>query len=61
MGALANGTITEWLFDDTGDSLRKRMRAAAEIFLAGSAADASATRSLPLPDLAPQRPWRIEP
>ncbi len=61
MGALANGTITEWLFDDTGDSLRERMRAAAEIFLAGSAADASATLSRPLPDLAPQRPWRIEP
>src|SRR5215813_9943222 len=38
LGALANGTITEWLYDDHGDALRERMRAAAEIFLSGCAA-----------------------
>jgi AcrR family transcriptional regulator len=53
---LANGTITQWLFDDGSDSLRERMRAAAEIFLAGAARDAAATRAHPLPDLDPARP-----
>jgi AcrR family transcriptional regulator len=42
--SLANGTITEWLFQDSSRPLRERMRAAAEIFLAGAAADAAATR-----------------
>jgi AcrR family transcriptional regulator len=50
---LANGTITRWLFDDTRESLRERMGEAAEIFLAGAAPDAAATRRIPLPDLTP--------
>ena len=61
LGALANGTITEWLYDDDGDALGERMRAAAEIFLSGCATDASAARDAPLPDLSPPRPWRFEP
>lgn len=36
--SLANGTITEWLFDDADDSLQDRMRAAADIFLNGVSA-----------------------
>lgn len=61
MGALTNGTITEWLYDDGGDSLRERMRAAAEIFLSGCATDGAATRDLPLPELLPSLPWRLVP
>jgi TetR/AcrR family transcriptional regulator len=56
MGALSNGTITEWLYDDSGDSLRERMRAAAEILVSGCATDGAATRDLPLPELLPSRP-----
>jgi AcrR family transcriptional regulator len=56
---LANGTITQWLFEDTRDSLRERMRRAAEIFLAGAARDGAP--SGPLPDLVPARPWSFEP
>jgi hypothetical protein len=55
---LANGTITQWLFEDTGDSLRERMGAVAELFLGGVAVDAGATRSQALPDLYPERDWR---
>jgi AcrR family transcriptional regulator len=61
MGALSNGTITEWLYDDGGDSLRERMRAAAEILVSGCATDGAATRDLPLPDLLPSRPWGLSP
>lgn len=61
MGALSNGTITEWLYDDGGDSLRERMRAAAEILVSGCAMDGAATRDLPLPELLPSRPWRFVP
>jgi AcrR family transcriptional regulator len=34
MTSLANGTITNWLYSDTQESLVDRMRAAAEVFLA---------------------------
>lgn len=61
MGALSNGTITEWLYDDGGDSLRERMRAAAEILVSGCATDGAATRDLPLPDLLLSRPWGLSP
>jgi AcrR family transcriptional regulator len=57
-GVLANGTITQWLFEDTSESLRDRMRAAVEIFLGGVAGDANATRSQPLPNLYPPGNWR---
>jgi AcrR family transcriptional regulator len=50
---LANGTITDWLFNETEPSLRERMGAAAEIFLGSVALDAAATRAIPLPDLNP--------
>ncbi len=54
---LANGTITQWLFEESSDSLQERMRAAIEVFLGPVAEDAAATRSAPLPDLNPARPW----
>jgi TetR/AcrR family acrAB operon transcriptional repressor len=57
---LANGTITQWLFEEPSESLRERMRAAAEIFLAGVAPRAAATRDHPLPELIPARPWSFE-
>jgi AcrR family transcriptional regulator len=59
MAALANGTITAWLYDDADDSLRERMGAAAEILLAGCAVDPAATRDEPVPDLSLARPWRF--
>lgn len=59
--ALANGTITAWLFDDGADSLRDRMRATVEIFLAPVASDAAATRESPLPTLMPSDLWRWTP
>ena len=43
------------------DSLRDRMRAAIEIFLAGAATDAAGSRRHPLPDLTPARAWSFEP
>jgi AcrR family transcriptional regulator len=57
---LANGTITAWLFADTDESLRLRMREAVRIFLAPVAEADDPTR--PLPDLTPARlgsnsPW----
>jgi AcrR family transcriptional regulator len=60
LGALSNGTITEWLYDDSGESLRERMRTAARIFLSGCATDVAAALEVPLPDLTP-RPWRFDP
>jgi AcrR family transcriptional regulator len=60
-GVLANGTITQWLFEDGADSLRDRMRAAVEILLAGAATDAARGRRHPLPDLTPARAWSFEP
>jgi len=55
---LANGTITHWLFEDTSESLRDRMRAAAEILLGGVAKEPAATRSQSLPNLYPAGNWR---
>jgi AcrR family transcriptional regulator len=60
-GVLANGTITQWLFEASAEPLRDRMRAAIEIFLAGAATDAARSRRHPLPDLTPARPWSFEP
>jgi AcrR family transcriptional regulator len=60
-GVLANGTITQWLFEDGADSLRDRMRAAIEILLAGAVTDSAVSRRHPLPDLTPARAWRFEP
>ncbi len=51
--ALANGSITAWLYDETPDSLHERMRRAAEIFLCPVAPGAEASRDQPLPDVAP--------
>jgi AcrR family transcriptional regulator len=51
--ALANGTITAWLYDDRPDSLRERMQRAAEIFLGAVAPGAEATRGEALPDVVP--------
>jgi AcrR family transcriptional regulator len=58
---LANGTITQWLFETEAEPLRDRMRAAIEIFLAGAATDAARSRRQPLPDLTPTRAWSFEP
>jgi len=58
---LVNGTITQWLFEDTAEPLSDRMRAGLEIFLAGAATDAAKSRRHPLPDLTPARPWSFEP
>jgi AcrR family transcriptional regulator len=52
--ALANGTITHWLYTDPSKPLRERMQAAAEIFL-GPVARGDDEREGPLPDLIP--PW----
>jgi AcrR family transcriptional regulator len=60
-GNLSNGTITGWLYDAEGDSLRERMARAAEIFLGAVAAPRFAERprrlrALPeLPRLRPRR------
>jgi AcrR family transcriptional regulator len=51
--ALANGTITTWLYDQAPDALRERMRRAAEIFLGPVAPEAERTRAEALPDVAP--------
>ncbi len=52
--SLSNGTITHWLYEDASDSLRDRMRRAAEIFLGGVAIEDATARNLPLPNLAPE-------
>ncbi len=49
---LVNGTVMHWLYDDASESLRDRMRRAAEIFLGGIEVNATDGR-FPLPDLAP--------
>jgi TetR/AcrR family transcriptional regulator of autoinduction and epiphytic fitness len=53
--SLVNGTITHWLYDDSSDSLRERMRAAAEVLLGAVEAGGAASSSTPLPDLTPPR------
>jgi hypothetical protein len=58
---LVNGTITDWLFEADGGSLRERMRSAAEVFLGPVAESAAATRDVPLPELFPARPWSWNP
>ena len=58
--ALVNGTITEWLFEDSTESLHGRMRAAADIFLAGVVAGATADRE-PASASDPPRPGRSQP
>jgi len=55
--SLVNGTITHWLYDDAADSLRERMRRAAEVFL-GEVAAGSATTRRRRPTLAPRRARR---
>jgi AcrR family transcriptional regulator len=59
---LANGTITRWLFEDTSDSLRERLRGAIDALLAPVAAEPRGAASGPLPDLlrAATPPWRNE-
>ena len=47
--SLANGTITRWLYEPAGGSLRERMRSAAEIWL-GPVAEGGRAHE-PLPDL----------
>jgi AcrR family transcriptional regulator len=49
--SLANGTIINWLYEDTSGSLRERMRRAAEVFLGAVAVGVA--RDEPLPDLMP--------
>jgi len=56
--SLVNGTITHWLYGDAAEPLRKRMRRAAEVFLAPVAVGPSAHRPGPLPALVPARPRR---
>jgi AcrR family transcriptional regulator len=56
--SLVNGTITHWLYGDAAESLRERMRCAAEVFLGPVAAEPSAATSAVLPTLAPERPPR---
>jgi AcrR family transcriptional regulator len=60
--ALANGTITHWLYDDAEEPLRERMRRAAEIFL-GPVASPEAAVPHPLPELVPppRLPQRMRP
>ncbi len=50
--SLSNGTIVEWLYADTGESLRDRMERASFLFLAGAATD-SDTATGETPELAP--------
>lgn len=53
---LANGTITRWLFEETADSLRERMRGAIDVLLAPVAAEEQTADAAPLPDLLPALP-----
>ncbi len=54
-GALANGTITGWLYGNADEPLHERMRRAAEIFL-GPVARKATPPSGPLPILYERRP-----
>jgi AcrR family transcriptional regulator len=56
--SLSNGTINQWLFEDTSGSLEKRMERAAEIYLGAVALGPTEARSaavvkLPAPPRAP--------
>jgi AcrR family transcriptional regulator len=53
---LANGTITRWLFEETADPLRERMRGAIDALLSPVAAAAHDADPAPLPDLLPAFP-----
>jgi AcrR family transcriptional regulator len=63
---LANGTISQWLFENTSGSLRERMERAAEIYLGPVALGSTASRSadvveLPAPPAAMRAPSRRPP
>jgi AcrR family transcriptional regulator len=52
--SLSNGTILQWLYEPPAQSLRERMRRAAEIFLGEIAPADTAGRDDPLPDVVPE-------
>jgi AcrR family transcriptional regulator len=51
--SLANGTISQWLFENTSGSLRERMERSAEIYLGPVALGAAAGRGAPGVELPP--------
>jgi AcrR family transcriptional regulator len=53
--SLVNGTITHWLYGDASESLRERMRRAAEVFLGPVEERAAGRRAARVPRLAPPR------
>ncbi len=51
--SLSNGTILQWLYDESDDSLQLRMQRAADIFLGAVSLEAADAPQGPLPDVRP--------
>lgn len=57
--SLSNGTILQWLYDESDDSLQQRMQRAAEILLGAVSLEAPGASQGPLPDVTPDVTVRV--